>query len=35
VWCEFDSKTPPSLDILSHEAGALAVVLHLDIIKIA
>lgn len=35
VWCEFDSVTPPSVDALGLTEGDEAVVLYLDIIKIA
>lgn len=35
VWCEFDSVTPPSVDLLASSAVAQFPVLHLDLIKIA
>lgn len=35
VWCEFNTLTPPSLDVLCSTAGAYQFVVHLDLIKIA
>lgn len=35
VWCEFDSLTPPSVDILAETIGVKTCVIFLDIIKIA
>lgn len=34
VWCEFDSLTPPSVDVLGQTAGAGNITLFLDIIKV-
>lgn len=35
VWCEFDTLTPPSIDVLGNAIGLQNIVGHLDIIKIA
>lgn len=35
VWCEFDSLTPPSVDILAESVGEKNCVVFLDLIKIA
>ena len=33
VWCEFDSTTPPTLDILAYAAASQSVVGYIDLIK--
>lgn len=35
VWCEFHSTTPPSLEVLSMQAVATSVSIHVDLIKLA
>lgn len=35
VWCEFDSLTPPSIDVIGETAGDQGVVIFMDLIKIA
>lgn len=35
LWCEFDSVTPPSVDVIGQTAGEQDIVLFLDLIKIA
>jgi len=35
VWCEFDSSTPPTIDILAYAAASQSVVGYIDLIKTA
>lgn len=35
VWCEFETLTPPSIDVLGNDAGVANIVGHLDLIKVA